>query len=643
MAATREPHPPIEMLKAFGLGHGNLDDAMAEAVSKHIDTCSDCLNTIASLSGDSFLGRVQNAHARPAMPPVIPPELLNHPEYDDIVELDGGGMGVVYVARQPLMKRQVALKIIKQSLLDEPGATERFEREIQAAAILDHANIVKAHTAFRAGRLLVLVMEYVRGEDLGRLVKRVGPLPVPNACGYAHQVARGLKHAFEKGLVHRDIKPQNLMLSARGIKPHIKHVVKILDFGLAKARKAGATGFSATRTGSVLGTPHYIAPEQIEDAARADIRADLYSLGCTLYFLLTGAPPFDGLSEIKLLDAHRHDKPRSVAAVRPEVPGELAAIIDKLLLKKPADRYQTPSEVAEVLSPFFKDGIKAIRLSDAQPTPKQAQPGRDEALRTAVAGGTRMGILVRDQASPTPPPALEKRGGSATMARGPSRPLPGSLPPSSKGKAGDRPAQVRGRSWRSLKVFVRTVLAIGILVGAGGYIELERRKAEDHAEQAKEEARKARAEKAEAVEKARNDRAEAMKNAGGPQSPVFLPNPPDLVPDLSLLPPAVLGMRAQWHEGQWFSHTLKLTNASGEALREVNLTITFYRTDGTTLQRTLYVANWASGGVWNIDDLPLHAYQKVVFQGSALLTGNLMNGTLAQFSDSSWTWDPNIR
>ena len=108
MAAFREAHPSIELLKAYGLGHGNLDEAMVEAVSRHIDTCSDCLNTIASLSGDTFLGRVQDAHARPAMPPVIPPELRNHPEYEDIVELSRGGMGVIYVARQRLMNRHVA-------------------------------------------------------------------------------------------------------------------------------------------------------------------------------------------------------------------------------------------------------------------------------------------------------------------------------------------------------------------------------------------------------------------------------------------------------------------------------------------------------------------------------------------------------
>ena len=375
------------------------------------------------------------------------------------------------------------LKLINPSLLDEPGATEHFVQEIQAAATLDHPNIVKAYSAFEAGRLLVFVMEYVAGEDLGRLVKRLGPLPVPNACGYAQQVARSLQHAFEKGLVHRDIKPQNLMLTARGIKPHIKHVVKILDFGLAKARKPGATRLGKTRIGSLLGTPHYIAPEQIEDAARADIRADMYSLGCTLYFLLTGAPPFDGASEIDLLDAHRRDKPRSVKVVRPEVPGELAAIIDKLLQKKPADRYQTPGEVAEVLAPFFKGGIKAIRLSEdpPTPTPKQAQSRRGEPLRPTVAEGSRRGgVPASDRASasaPIPPTAFEKRGGSATMARGQSKPLPPPLPSPPKGKQGDKPAHTsRGGLRRFLKVFAGAVLTIGILAGVGGYIEFERRR-----------------------------------------------------------------------------------------------------------------------------------------------------------------------
>jgi serine/threonine protein kinase len=217
--------------------------------------------------------------------------LLDHSEYEGVRELDRGGMGVVYLARHRLMKRQVVLKLINRSLLNEPGATERFLREIQSAANLDHPNIVKAYSAFQAGELLVFAMEYAEGEDLARVVKKQGPLPIANACAYAHQVALGLQHAFENGLVHRDIKPQNLILTLKGMPTDQRQVIKILDFGLAKATcEKGKTQHGLTRTGRTLGTPHYIAPEQIQDAAKADIRADLYSLGCTLYFLLTGRP-----------------------------------------------------------------------------------------------------------------------------------------------------------------------------------------------------------------------------------------------------------------------------------------------------------------------------------------------------------------
>jgi serine/threonine protein kinase len=222
----------------------------------------------------------------PAPPaPSVPPELRDHEQYEVLRELGRGGMGVVYLARNRLMNRPEVLKVVNPQLLHEPGAAERFLREIQSAARLGHPNIVTAYAALQVGALLVLAMEYVEGEDLARLVRAGGPLPVANACAYACQAALGLQHAFERGLVHRDIKPHNLILARHGK----QQLIKILDFGLAKAtREKGATGHGLTRSGVILGTPEYMAPEQTLDAARADIRADLYSLGCTLYFLLTG-------------------------------------------------------------------------------------------------------------------------------------------------------------------------------------------------------------------------------------------------------------------------------------------------------------------------------------------------------------------
>ncbi len=221
--------------------------------------------------------------------------------------LGRGGMGIVYLARNQLMDRLEVLKLVDQRLLGRPQSVARFLREIHAAAKLSHPNIVTAYTALQLGELLVLAMEYVDGEDLACVVKARGPLPVGNACAYAYQAAMGLQHAFEQGMVHRDVKPHNLILAHDGK----KHVVKILDFGLAKATGVHATAaHPLTVIGTMMGTPDYIAPEQIVDAAAADTRADIYSLGGTLYFLLSGHRPFPDKTGAELLLAHQTLMPR---------------------------------------------------------------------------------------------------------------------------------------------------------------------------------------------------------------------------------------------------------------------------------------------------------------------------------------------
>ena len=213
------------------------------------------------------------------------------PGYEILGELGRGGMGVVYLAKNVLMNRLEVLKVANKALLDrQPGAAERFLREIRAAAQLGHENVVKAYSALKVGELLVFAMEYVEGEDLAKLVKRKGPLPVAHACHYISQAATGLQHAHEQGMIHRDVKPPNLILMRIGK----KHVIKILDFGLAKAVQEGDSLTDLTGQGAMLGTPAYMAPEQAQDAASADIRADIYSLGCTLYFLLAGRRPSHG-------------------------------------------------------------------------------------------------------------------------------------------------------------------------------------------------------------------------------------------------------------------------------------------------------------------------------------------------------------
>src|ERR1019366_3100158 len=278
------------------------------------------------------------------------------PDHEVLQELGRGGMGVVYLATNKVMGRNEVLKVVNPQMLTEPGAMDRFLQEIRSAAQLSHPNIVTAHAVLRSGESLVLAMEHIVGENLHKVVSERGPLPVANACYYVHQVALGLQHAFDKGMVHRDIKPDNLMLT-RDAK---KHTVKILDFGLAKAtRQTEEQQHNLTGAGKMMGTPDYIAPEQILDAAKADIRADIYSLGCTLYFLLTGSPPFKGGSLYEKLQAHMSTAPTSIHKLRKDVPLELAQIVDKMMAKDVKDRFQKPLEVAQALMPFVK-GVKPL-------------------------------------------------------------------------------------------------------------------------------------------------------------------------------------------------------------------------------------------------------------------------------------------
>ena len=259
--------------------------------------------------------------------------------------LGAGGMGEVFKARNWKLGHVVALKLIRQERLDNPDALRRFQREIRAAAQLDHPNIVRAFDADEVNGTHLLVMEYVHGIDLAKLVKQGGPLAVDKACDYARQAALGLQHAYERGLVHRDIKPHNLLLTPQG-------VVKILDMGLARLERRADDEASATMTreGAVMGTLDYISPEQAMDSHDVDIRADLYSLGCTLYFLLTGKVPFPGGEALQKLLKHRLDEPVPVEQLRLDVPPGVAAVLRKLMAKRPEDRYQTPAEAAAALA-----------------------------------------------------------------------------------------------------------------------------------------------------------------------------------------------------------------------------------------------------------------------------------------------------
>jgi hypothetical protein len=286
---------------------------------------------------------------------VLPEDLAGHTRYRITRLLGQGGMGAVYLAEHTIMGRPVALKVIHPRYTASPTAVERFRREVRAAGKLSHPNIVAAYDADHAGATHFLVMEYVEGQTLAAYVHETGPLPFEEACGYVLQAAQALKYAHEKGMVHRDIKPDNLMRTPSG-------EVRVLDFGLARIAEsadmpiasAGVSDPALTAAGSVMGTPDYMAPEQARDSSAADVRADIYALGATLFHLLTGTVPFPGGSAADKLRRHELEPAPPLSAVREGVPPGLERVVARMLAKRPEDRPQTPAEVIRRLRPFSR-------------------------------------------------------------------------------------------------------------------------------------------------------------------------------------------------------------------------------------------------------------------------------------------------
>ena len=309
--------------------------------------------------------------------------------YQVLDRLGEGGMGEVFKAWDTRHGRVVALKVLRQHLAMRPEAVQQLQRERQAVLRLVHPNIIKTYDAAHVDGHHYFAMEYVEGMDLHQYVQRHGPLPVHEACDYARQAAQGLQHAHQSGLVHRDVKPANLFLlnpplprrpspgervegRAAPRKPPADPAVKVLDWGLARLRPAaGETAGPASEDldaekGLLIGTADYIAPEQARDAALVDTRADIYSLGCVLYYLLTGVPPFPGPSLMQKLLQHQDEPPPPVQAKRPDAPDELNAAVPRMMAKRPEERFQIPLLAAAAVRRFCTGG--GVGLADLAAT-----------------------------------------------------------------------------------------------------------------------------------------------------------------------------------------------------------------------------------------------------------------------------------
>jgi serine/threonine protein kinase len=254
-------------------------------------------------------------------------------------------MGTVFKARHRRMKRIVALKVLSPKLAKDATLLQRFQREVEMIARFTHPNVVMAFDADEDERGPFLVMEFVDGQDLTTLVEKQGPMDVAAAVDTILQGARGLEYAHGQGIIHRDIKPANLLRDAAG-------VVKVTDLGLARFNSVGGEPGAGgiTQAGGIVGTVDYMSPEQAVDSTSIDHRSDIYSLGATLHFLLTGQPPYQGQTMMATLLKHRDAAIPSLTAARHDIPASLDAVFRRMMAKAPADRYQTMTEVVQALT-----------------------------------------------------------------------------------------------------------------------------------------------------------------------------------------------------------------------------------------------------------------------------------------------------
>ena len=349
-------------------------------------------------------------------------------QYRILEQIGRGGMGRVYKAEHRTMRRVVALKVLAPDLLKTERAVDMFLREVPAIAQLQHPNIVTAYDANEVNGRYYLVLEFVDGPNLDQLVRNEGALGVGLACDYVKQTAAGLQCAHLRGMLHRDIKPANILIQSQNVEGESSPgLIKVSDFGLARlsqpnsshAADAAAPGTILTRENTVMGTPDYLSPEQSRDLHKTDIRGDLYSLGCTFYFLLTGQVPFPGGQPLEKLIRHATEKPRPVGAFRADVPVGVITLVDRLMAKRPEERPQTPAEVVKALEPFAVSGPlpwapqrAAPVFIDAQatPAPRTVDGGSDAYFGPPGSDGEMAAFspTLASDPSPTPGPALSR-------------------------------------------------------------------------------------------------------------------------------------------------------------------------------------------------------------------------------------------
>lgn len=312
-------------------------------------------------------------------------------------KLGEGGMGQVFKAQHRRMERTVALKVLSPEALKSPELAERFQREVKAAARLSHPNVVTAYDADEEGGIHYLVMEYVEGRDLAVVVEKEGPLPGPRAIDFILQAAAGLEYAHSQNVIHRDIKPANLLLDKSG-------TVKILDMGIARIQEEPALGDATaaaglTADGAVLGTVDYMSPEQGLNTKNADALSDVYSLGCTLYWLVTGQPVFEGDTLVAKILAHREEAIPSLRAERKELPVMLDVTFKKMVSKKARDRHQSMSEVIAALKKCGPSG----------PTTAAQAPTTSGRAETVELPGTTFAATPSQPPSKATVPIAERR------------------------------------------------------------------------------------------------------------------------------------------------------------------------------------------------------------------------------------------